>query len=106
MRSELTIYDLRSRSAEIILETDALIEAPNWTPDGSELLVNGGGRLYRVPLNDPTMIEIPSGFATRINNDHGISPDGKTILLSDSTEFGASAIYRMPFHGGTPTSVV
>ncbi len=106
MRSELTIYDLRSRSVEIILETDALIEAPNWAPVGSELLVNGGGRLYRVPLNDPSMIEIPSGFATRINNDHGISPDGKTILLSDSTRFGASAIYRMPFHGGTPTAIV
>ena len=106
MRSELAIFDLPARDITVLLATDDLIEAPNWTPDGSQLLVNGNGRLYRVPLEQPRLIEIDSSFATRINNDHGLSPDGSAIILSDSTQYGASAIYRMPFGGGTPTAIV
>lgn len=102
MRSELATFDLRTRKVKSVLARNTLVEAPNWTPDGSELLVNANGKLFRVPLDRPEMIEIRSGFANRINNDHGISPDGNTILLSDSTEFGASAIYQMAFCGGAP----
>ena len=106
MRSELATFDLRTRKVKPVLARNMLVEAPNWTPDGSELLVNADGKLFRIPLDRPEMIEIRSGFANRINNDHGISPDGNTILLSDSTQFGASAIYRMPFCGGTPEAIV
>jgi len=103
MRSELAIYDLASGQVETVLRTDRLIEAPNWTPDRRALIVNGDGRLYRVMLDGPPeFAEIDTGFAVRINNDHGISPDGRTLVISDSTEEGQSCIYTLPAQGGTP----
>jgi Tol biopolymer transport system component len=80
------------------------IEAPNWHPDGV-LIVNGGGLLYRVPLDQPALHRIDTGFATGLNNDHGLSPDGKTLALSDKTETGKSCIYTMPLSGGPLTRV-
>jgi Tol biopolymer transport system component len=51
------------------------------------------------------MQEIDSGFAVNCNNDHGISPEGKTLVISDSTLHGASCIYTFPFEGGEPTQI-
>lgn len=63
MKSSLCIFDIITRTSRTILETDDHIEAPNWTPDGSALLVNGGGRLFRVALDAPGLAEIDTGFA-------------------------------------------
>ena len=46
--SRLEIYDLQSRTLQVICEFPFLIEAPNWSPDGKWLLVNKEGRLYRI----------------------------------------------------------
>lgn len=106
MRSELAIFDPASDTVETVLKTDRLIEAPNWMPDGRALIVNGGGRLLRVALDgSPELKEIDTGFAVMLNNDHGISPDGRTFAISDKTEDGASCIYTLPVSGGTPKRV-
>lgn len=106
MTSELAIFDLESGDARTVLRTDRLIEAPNWTPDGNALIVNGDGRLYRVALGrEPELIEIDTGFARRLNNDHGLSPDGRTLVISDATEEGESCIYTLPFDGGVPKRI-
>jgi Tol biopolymer transport system component len=105
LASRLSVFDIEKGAAEAVLVTDRLIEAPNWTNDGSSLIVNGSGRLYRVPLNTPELQEIETGFALDINNDHGISPDGKSLVISDSTEFGTSCIYTLSIKGGAPTRV-
>ena len=81
--SRLSIFDLDKGSAKSIHATTTHIEAPNWTPDGTALIVNGSGRLYRVPLSAPGLEAIDAGFAVNINNDHGVSPDGKSIVISD-----------------------
>ena len=47
------------------------------------------------------MIEVDTGFATRCNNDHGISPDGKTIVISNHRDNG-SEIFLLPSGGGDP----
>jgi Tol biopolymer transport system component len=104
-RSELCICDPVSGAVETVLRSERLIEAPNWTPDGVALIVNGDGRLFRVPLDRPELVEINTGFARRLNNDHGISPDGRTLAISDKTEFGESRIYTLPASGGTPKLV-
>ncbi len=101
MRSALEIYDLATGSVRVVLRTDLLIEAPNWDPSGRSLLVNGDGRLFRVPLDAPALEPVESGFATRCNNDHGISPDGKRIVLSHHRDRG-SEIFLMPAEGGEP----
>ena len=72
MRSELAIYDLAKGEVRSVLQTDQLIEAPNWTPDGKALIINGDGRMFRVALEAPAMVEIDTGFAVNCNNDHGL----------------------------------
>jgi Tol biopolymer transport system component len=104
--SELAIFDLKTGTAQTVLQTARLIEAPNWTPDGKALIVNGDGRLYRVSLDGPARLdEIDTGFAIKLNNDHGISPDGRQFVISDSTENGQSCIYVLPVEGGTPRKI-
>lgn len=105
MKSHLRLFDMAARRAETLLLHDGHIEAPNWDPDGKSLIVNGGGRLYRVPLDTRDLRRIDTGFALDCNNDHGITPDGATILLSDSTEDGQSAVYTMAARGGHPLRV-
>lgn len=105
MKSTLRFFDLTTGAAGTVLETDRHIEAPNWTSDGAALLVNGGGRLYRVPLEAPALHEIDTGFAERLNNDHGLSPDGRLLAISDSSRTEASCIYMLPAGGGTPRRV-
>lgn len=105
MLSHLAVFSIDDGSVETVLTTDRHIEAPNWSADGATLIVNGTGRLYRVPLSSPKLQAIDTGFAVRINNDHGVSPDGKSLVISDSTQSDASCIYTLPIHGGEPKRV-
>jgi len=100
LKSLLYIYDLTTRTPSLLAAFDGHYEAPNWHPTRDELLVNGSGRLFRVPLDAPELIAVDTGFATKLNNDHGISPDGETIWVSDKVETGKSCIYQMPYDGG------
>lgn len=106
MRSSVEIYNLAIGESRVVWQTDRLVEAPNFAPDGQSLVINGDGLLYRLALpggGPPVLID--TGFATACNNDHGLSPDGKTIVISDKTEYGASTIYTLPASGGTPQLV-
>lgn len=105
MRSSLEIYDLATGRSRVVLQTDALIEAPNWDPLGMGLLVNGSGRLFRVPFADPRLVPVETGFVLHCNNDHGFSPDGRWILFSGHRENGAE-IFRIPAAGGVPEVVL
>jgi Tol biopolymer transport system component len=105
MRSALCTFDIGTGRESVILETPELIEAPNWTPDGLALIVNGDGRLYRVDLGRPGLALIDTGFAIRLNNDHGVSPDGHRLVISNHTVPGQSCIYTLPISGGEPERV-
>ncbi|WP_340159402.1 hypothetical protein [uncultured Hoeflea sp.] len=105
MRSQLCIYDLATGVVEEVLSTPRLIEAPNWMPDGSSLVVNGDGRMFRIPLDAPELVAIDTGHALKCNNDHGISPDGSQLVISDSTDTGQSCIWILPITGGTPRRI-
>ena len=104
LRSQLCVYTLHSGAVEVLLDHPGHIEAPNWHPDGY-LIVNGGGQIFRVPFEEPTLHSIDTGFATACNNDHGVSPDGKTLVISDSRRTDESCIYTVPIGGGVPTRV-
>jgi TolB protein len=103
--STLEIIAIASFDRRVVYHTRDHIEAPNWTPDGGSLIFNSGGLLYRIPVKggDPELI--PTGFARRINNDHGISPDGSQLVISDQTETGSSMIYILPIEGGEPRKI-
>ncbi|MEN8575483.1 TolB family protein, partial [Klebsiella pneumoniae] len=56
--------------------------------------------LYRISASGGTPEVVDTGFAVRCNNDHGISPNGKQIVISDqSREQGQSLIYTLPVGG-------
>ncbi|MFC3164322.1 TolB family protein [Ciceribacter thiooxidans] len=106
MRSSVEIFDCKSRTSRVVWQTEALVEAPNWTPDGAHLVINGDGLIYRLPVDGSAPPEpIETGFAVGCNNDHGLSPDGTTLAISDKTEHGKSCIYLLPATGGVPRQV-
>jgi TolB protein len=107
VRSSLEFVYAGSADRRSLHYTNDLIEAPNWTPDGSALIYNGGGRIHRLPLAGaakPGLID--TGFAVKCNNDHGLTPDGKTLIISNSShKDGQSRIYTVPVTGGTPKEI-
>ncbi len=105
MRSSVEIYFPETGESRVVWQTDRLFEAPNFTADGKSLILNADGLLYRLPLDGGEPVEIDTGLARSCNNDHGLSPDGATIVISDKTEYGASTIYTLPIGGGTPRQV-
>ena len=106
MRSSVEIYNLAEGQSRVVWQTDRLVEAPNFSPDGRYLLVNDEGLMYRISLTGEGGIHpVDTGFATLCNNDHGISPDGSLIAICDKTQFGKSCIYILPASGGAPRQV-
>ncbi|HSO48529.1 MAG TPA: hypothetical protein VLQ68_11425 [Rhizobiaceae bacterium] len=105
MKSSLEIHELASGQNFVVHQTIDHIEAPNWSRDGKHLLFNSEGRLWRIPVAGGEPRVIDTGFATGQNNDHGLSPDGSLIAISDKTETGKSCIYVVPAGGGTPRRV-
>jgi hypothetical protein len=81
------------------------LEAPNWSPDGKYLLYNSHGRIHRLPAGGGLPELVDTGFANRCNNDHGISPDGTQLVISDQSQTGKSLIYVLPIGGGVPRLV-
>lgn len=106
-RSTVEILDTASGSRTPVFAADGIFEAPNWSRDGTFLIVNHDGRLFRLDLATGELSGIDTGFATRCNNDHGISPDGSQIVIShhDEASDGGSIIYHLPINGGTPQRV-
>ncbi len=104
MRSFLEVYDMPTGTVRRVLETEAHIEAPNWDAWRGDLIVNGSGRLFRVPLAGGAMVEIPTGLG-HLNNDHGLMPDGARLIVSENVKGRGSVIYTLSAEGGKATQV-
>lgn len=107
MISTLETVPLASKDRRVVWTTTNHIEAPNWSRDGATLFFNSrAGRMYRIPVAGGEPQAVDTGFATRCNNDHGISPDGATLVISDHSQSDRkSRIYTLPLSGGTPKLV-
>jgi TolB protein len=105
--SNLEILDVATGNATIVHQYRGSFQAPNWTPDGKALIYAQEGRLYRFDLSSRAAELINTGFATRNNNDHVLSFDGRMMGISHHAveDSGASIIYTLPTTGGTPTRV-
>lgn len=109
VRSAISIYDLSSRTTQVIYVADRLWEAPNWSPDGKYLLANSGGALFRLALAGgavvPEKVRLDPGY--HCNNDHGISRDGKLLAFSASTgSSSGSQVFVAPLDGLNPKLLV
>ena len=98
-RSRITLVDVDGSSPQVVLDSPHRYAAPEWTPDGASLIVNGGGKLWRVPVSGGSPTPIPTGSATWIDVNHAISPDGKSLA------FTAGSIWTLPAEGGEPERV-
>lgn len=102
--------DIKTGKLDTLKSIKSHVEAPNWHPD-NYLIMNSYGKLYRFDLKTRQMSEISTGFATACNNDHGISPDKKWLVISHndkndpSPKSYKSAIYVLPINGGTPRRI-
>ncbi len=104
--STLETITLASKDRRVVWWTTNLIEAPNWLPGGTNLLFNSQGRIYRIAVAGGAPVLVDTAFATRCNNDHGISPDGTQLIISDQSQGDRrSRIYTLPIAGGTPKLV-
>jgi TolB protein len=105
LESTLETVPIASGDRRVVYHTRDHIEAPNWSRDGNSLFFNRDGRLYKLPVagGGPQMID--TGFATGCNNDHGLSPDGRLLAISDQSQGGGSVIYILPVEGGTPRRI-
>jgi Tol biopolymer transport system component len=104
--STLETQVMASTDRRVVHVSPTRIEAPNWLRDGKTLIYNSGGRLYRIPVAGGKPEVIDTGFATRCNNDHGVSPDGTQLVISDQSQGkGKSLIYTLPVTGGKPKLV-
>ncbi len=101
--SMLETQAIASTDRRIVYVTPTRIEAPNWLHDGRTLIFNSAGRIHRIPAAGGKPEVIDTGFATRCNNDHGVSPDGSLLAISDQSQGQRrSLIYTLPITGGTP----
>ncbi len=105
LESTLETVAVASSDRSVVYRTRDHIEAPNWSRDGKYLLFNGNGRIYRLPVKGGTPELLNTGDQIHCNNDHGISPDGMQLAISDQTRDGKSRIYILPALGGTPRLV-
>lgn len=107
IESQLVILNIKTGEENIILHEKRHFEAPNWSRDGRYLIINSNGLLEKISLKGEVFGTIDTKFATNCNNDHGISFDGKWIIISNNNPSiqapgGSSQIYILPIDGGEP----
>jgi TolB protein len=81
--------------------TTLLLEAPNWAPDGTALLLNGDGLLWRLDLDGRALVRVPLDGLPPISNDHVVDAGRHLIYLSAND----GHIWVAPVTGGAPTRV-
>ena len=96
----LETVTISSGDRNIVYHTHDHIEAPNWSRDGTYLLFNSKGRIYKLPVTNGTPQLLDTGVATNCNNDHGISFDGKWLTVSHQAHGYGSRVYVLPIDGG------
>jgi TolB protein len=120
--STLETISLRSKDRRVayVVTQPQRIEAPNWYPDATNTLYfNTRGKFYRVQAELPGQAPNPSrlatpqlvdlGMLTNINNDHGLTFDGRTWAFSDGSQLvdgkRPSLVYSLPVGGTAATRV-
>ncbi|CAN7200323.1 biopolymer transporter Tol [Arthrobacter sp. LjRoot78] len=100
-RCEVWIASATGESELVYSTEELLLEAPNWTLDGSALILNGDGKLWSFDVADRTLDQVPLAGIPDLNNDHVLAPDGQAIYLSAND----GHIYRVALSGGPAARV-
>jgi len=109
--SNLETVTVETTIRHVIYSAQGRFEAPNWSRDGSYFLFNRNGHIEELPATGGKPEILNTGFADRVNNDHGISPDATQLAISDNSQptisptgegTHDSLVYVLPITGGTP----
>lgn len=96
-----------AESRRVVRHFDGKIEAPNWSRDGAWLIYNSGGLIYRIAAAGGEASVIDTGPNRKNNNDHGLSPDGSQLAISDQSQpDDHSRIYVLPSSGSAKPRLV
>lgn len=105
--SYIQTLDISTGKLDTILIAKGDFEAPNWHPD-NYLVPNFRGKMYKLDLATKQLSVINTGSIPFLMDDHGISPDGKLLAITDFDRRGGSfetfkfTIYTVPATGGEP----
>ena len=106
LATALEIVSVATGERTVIHRGEGSLDAPHFSADGTAVWFNGGGRLLRLALAAGAKpVPVETGFAQHCINDHGLSPDGTQLVISDLTETGKSQMYLLPAAGGPPRHV-
>ncbi len=104
--SALETVSVASTDRHVEYVAQAHFEAPNWSRDGTFLVFNQDGTIHRLALGAAEPMLVATAPQVHCNNDHGISPDGQSLAISDqSGEDRKSQVYIVPLAGGAPRQV-
>jgi TolB protein len=103
VESTLEVLTISNRERRVVRHFEGKIEAPNWSRDGSSLVYNSGGRIWRIPVDGGEPVPVDTGRFVDNNNDHGLSPDGRRLAISDQIEpDNLSRIHVVTLDGSDP----
>jgi TolB protein len=107
--SRLELLEVETGMRKVIFSSSDHFEAPNWSRDGTYLLYNQDGQIYKFPLDSRAPKLLNTGAVKSNNNDHGISFDGKMLALSSHTRQegrkAGSQVYVVGIEGGEPVKL-
>jgi TolB protein len=108
--SYIQTVDINTGKTDTVFVAKGDFEAPNWHPD-NYLVVNFRGNMYKIDLAAKTLTEINTGSIHRLMDDHGISPDGKWLAITNTDSINLSknifkfSVYIVPAAGGEPKRI-
>jgi TolB protein len=108
LHSSLETLSITSDSRHVLYVAPEKFEAPNWSRDGKTLLFNRNGRILNMPIEGGPIRIIDTESSIQCNNDHGLSPDGALLAISDNSsakDNHQSVIYIVPGTGGSPRRI-
>lgn len=104
-RSFLEVYDIETGERKKLATFEDVIEAPNWSHDGTFMTYNSNGKIFKFDLATKTSTMVYSGNLDKINNDHVLSTDDSEIAVSDESQLDEkSRIYRVPLSAAKPVN--
>jgi len=108
--SYIQTLDIETGKIDTVLTAKGDFEAPNWHPD-NYLVLNFRGKMYKLDLATKVLSVINTGSINHLMDDHGISPDGKFLAITDFDSSGHTLqsykfyIYTVPSSGGEPKKI-
>lgn len=104
--SSVEVFHIPTRQRKIIFQKNTRIEAPNWHPTDSFLLVNSEGLLYQIPLSAKEGWQaMDLNFLNNCTKHHGFSPDGNQLFFSHQ-DSSSTQIYQLTLKDTLPPSII